>query len=95
MKIKVTDKVKGEFYIAVLKKTFRRGVEIPIGETEFFDSSIQWAIRNEYLSVIDGPVPDDTRKQGQEFRLLSKKALKIKCIDRIINSNEVFFCRIK
>lgn len=91
MKVKITNKVSGEFRVPIMDRTYRRGIQITMTEDEFFDSGTQWAIRNGYLSVIEDANSAPTKPQGSEFRLVSRNPLSLRCVGRTINPGEVFY----
>jgi hypothetical protein len=91
MKVQISNKVTGEFRIPIMDKTFRRGSFVNMSEDEFFHSATQWAIRNEYLTVIEDADAGPTKPQGSEFRLVSRNSLALRCVGRTINPGEVFY----
>lgn len=91
MKVQISNQVKGEFRIPVMNKTFRRGTVVTMSEDEFFDSLTQWAIRNGYLTVVEGSESGPSKPQGAEYRLLSRNPLSLRCVGRTINPGEVFY----
>jgi len=92
MKVKISDSVKGEIRIPVMNRTYRAGISVIMTEEEFYHSATQWSIRNGYLVVEENDsesIPEASK--GQEFRLLSRNALALRCVGRTINPGEVFF----
>lgn len=91
MKVQVTEKVKGECRIPIMDKTFGRGRKIDMSEDQFFDSATQWMIRAGYLTIIEDAVSGPSKPRGDEFRLVSKNCLTLRCVGRSINPDEVFY----
>lgn len=56
MKIKVTEKVKGEIVISCLGGSLKRGDTLVLDQTKSSHSDILWAIHHGYLEVVDNPV---------------------------------------
>lgn len=89
MRVRVTDKVKGNLFIRAIKKTVSRGTTVILTDDQFHDSMTQTAVLMGFLEPLDEV--EDFEIKGLKYRNLLKNALSLKCLKRTVPANASFF----
>lgn len=91
MKVEVTSRCKGAFYLNCIDASIDVGKTVVLSEEDFFDSHTQSAIQSGFLRVIDGP--KSSKSSGKEFVNNTRYSLTLTSINRSVASGARFFVK--